>query len=357
MSAIVDSRVVLRCPISDPQYERIRANHTSLASTGCTKDFCQAGRAVHTDEPRVGENRSLLTVELEAQEFLQDLHREGFFDSQDVFQGRLEQALGEIRAGAAEGIVRSDRSYAMIGGNWTQTQQELEFGVRRAWRNSRKCIMRSHCEELELCDLRNINSSEQMAVQLLRGLSGAFNRGSIRPTVFVFPPRGINSRGPMILNYQILQFAGYKDHDGSIIGDPASVELTKTFIELGWERPKIPGRFDLLPLVTMADGDRPYMAELPADIRKLVNIRHPHYIDEFERLDLKWGAFPALTRLGFDIGGVQYTATPFIGWYVHRSMFDHCRMLTILGLWMLKSGFETWRTPFDITYCQMSYML
>jgi nitric oxide synthase oxygenase domain/subunit len=64
----------------------------------------------------------------------------------------------------------------------------------------------------------------------------------------------------------------------------------------------------------MAEGDLPVIIELPEDLRKLVEIRHPKYSAAFQELDLKWVAFPALSRLGFDIGGVQYTATPFIGW-------------------------------------------
>lgn len=38
--------------LHNPELERIRRKHTMLASTGCTRDFCQAGRMIHTDEPR-----------------------------------------------------------------------------------------------------------------------------------------------------------------------------------------------------------------------------------------------------------------------------------------------------------------
>lgn len=118
----------------------------------------------------------------------------------------------------------------------------------------------------------------------------------------------------MIWNNQILAFAGYELEDGSVLGDPSSRELTKAIIELGWTPPQPRSRWDLLPMVTMADEDVPVIAELPPDLRKVVEIRHPQYGREFEELDLKWVAFPALSRLGFDVGGVQYTATPFIGW-------------------------------------------
>lgn len=64
----------------------------------------------------------------------------------------------------------------------------------------------------------------------------------------------------------------------------------------------------------MAEGDEPAWGELPADLVQPVCIQHPGYGAAFEKLDLRWCRFPALSRLGFDIGGVQYTASPFIGW-------------------------------------------
>lgn len=118
----------------------------------------------------------------------------------------------------------------------------------------------------------------------------------------------------MIWNNQILAFAGYELDDGSVLGDSMSQDLTKAIIELGWTPPQPKSKWDLLPIVTMADGDVPVIAELPPNLCKLVEIRHPQYGSEFERLDLKWVPWPALSRLGFDIGGVQYTAAPFIGW-------------------------------------------
>lgn len=270
----------------------------------------------------MGENRSLQEVEREAVEFLRVLREEGFYDTEDVFQNRLDQVRGEIETGTAGGVGQEDPSSAKVGGTWTQTYQELEFGIRRAWRNARKCIMRSHCDELKLCDLRKVTSSATMVSELVKGVRDAFNRGNVQPTVFVFPPRTVNARGPMIWNHQVLQFAGYEIEGGMILGDPMSVNLTNAMIELGWQPPEPKGRWDLLPLVAMAEGDRPAMIELPADLRKLVNIRHPKYTTEFENLDLKWVAFPALTRMGFDVGGVQYTATPFIGWYVYSSTYQ-----------------------------------
>lgn len=136
------------CPIAR-EFQQARDHHPVLASTGCTKDFCQAGRATHTDEPRIGENRALKVIEQEAEGFLRELHREQFFDSDEAFALRLASVLAEIKAGASEGVIREGKQHGKIGGNWQQTPAELEFGLRRAWRNARKCIMRSHCEELK----------------------------------------------------------------------------------------------------------------------------------------------------------------------------------------------------------------
>lgn len=207
-----------------------------------------------------------------------------------------------------------DHSHTNIGESWTQTPQELEFGIRLARRNSRKCIMRSHCEELQLCDQRKTTTSAEMATELISAMSEALDAGSIRPTAFVSPPRTANRTGPMIWKNRILQFGGY-EAEGSVVGDPARVELTKAMVELGWKPPESRSRWDLLPVVAMAERDRPALIEVPASISKLVVIRHPQFATAFEDLNLKWVPVPPLTRLGFDIGDVQYTAAPFIEWY------------------------------------------
>jgi nitric oxide synthase oxygenase domain/subunit len=65
----------------------------------------------------------------------------------------------------------------------------------------------------------------------------------------------------------------------------------------------------------MVEDDKPMFATLPPALTRLASIEHPHY-SKIADLGLKWCRFPALSRLGFDIGGVQYTASPFIGWFM-----------------------------------------
>lgn len=62
----------------------------------------------------------------------------------------------------------------------------------------------------------------------------------------------------------------------------------------------------------MAEHDGPAITPIPEEQLPLVHIKHPKYEMQFEKLGLRWVPSPALSRMGFDIGGVQYTATPFM---------------------------------------------
>ena len=313
--SITNMADVAKCPFIIPEHQLIKARNRILASTGCSKDICQAGRVIHTDEPRVGENRSLEDVLMEAEDFLRILFEEDFFPDVAAFEARLQAVRKELNDSAKSGLVRGTRILKPLGGSWKQSYEELEFGVRKSWLNSRKCIARNHYQELKLCDLRSVTTSVGMAQELVQNATRAFQEGRIEPTVFVFPPRRVDERGPMIWNNQLLGFAGYKMDDGSVLGDPGNIELTTAIIELGWRPPQTRGRWDLLPLVVMAESDKPVMVEIPSPLSRLVHISHPQY-PSIAELDLRWVAAPALTRLGFDIGGVQYTAAPFMGWFM-----------------------------------------
>lgn len=321
------SQPVPRCPLTgmniyteaQKEFARIRTAHRTLAPTGCTPDFCQSGRMVRINEPRVGRDRPLAEVQQEAVDFLRECRDHHVIQSDKALDERIREALLQISNTAVFSNV-TDRdghvSNGLAGGTWYQYPEELEYGVKASWRNARRCIMRSEYEHLALCDLRRVGSSREMAYTIAKGMQKAFNRGHILPTVFIFPPRDPGKRGPMIWNRQILAFAGYRQEDGSILGDPANVDLTERIIEFGWMPPIDKSRWDFLPLITMAENDSPYMMELPAELRRTIQITHPRYEKEFSKLGLRWVSAPALSGLGFDIGGNQYTASPFIGWFM-----------------------------------------
>lgn len=285
---------------------------------------------IRSNEPRVGQDRSISSVQQEARDFLRQLRSDDVIKSDVELQSRTEVVALEIEQSSKHvpvggrlpnEIERTSFSDGgqdglLAGGPWKQTTAELEHGVRLAWKHSSKCIMRSEYLSLEICDLRHVTTSRDMGLQLLRECKRAFNLGAIRPTVFMFPPRQPGQRGPMIWNSNLLAFAGWENADGTVLGDPANVDVTKAMLELGWAPPRMRTRWDLLPLVTMAEGDEPMVTPIHEDDFPLVRITHPEYDLQFERLGLRWAPAPVLSRLGFDIGGVQYTAAPFIGWFM-----------------------------------------
>jgi hypothetical protein len=98
---------------------------------------------VHTTEPRVGIDKSDEEIELEALDFLTQLRRDGIIASDEALQARLIQVKSEIR-GSAKGVPSAKgEPPKLIGSPWAQTFQELEHGVRLAWKHSKRCIMRS----------------------------------------------------------------------------------------------------------------------------------------------------------------------------------------------------------------------
>jgi nitric-oxide synthase len=57
------------------------------------------------------------------------------------------------------------------------------------------------------------------------------------------------------------------------------------------------------------------MAEIPAGLVMEVALEHPAY-DWWAELGLKWHAVPVISNMMLEIGGIQYTAAPFNGWYM-----------------------------------------
>jgi nitric-oxide synthase len=85
-------------------------------------------------------------------------------------------------------------------------------------------------------------------------------------------------------------------------------------MKLGWQSPSEQrGRFDVLPLIVEMNG-QVLCQELPEQIVLQVQLEHPT-IPAFRELGLQWHAVPAISNMGLTIGGVQYTAIPFNGWY------------------------------------------
>ena len=113
----------------------------------------------------------------------------------------------------------------------------------------------------------------------------SFNNGILRAAITVFRQRTEPNRDFRVWNSQFFSYAGYKQEDGSILGDKSQVSFTEICLKLGW-KPKYT-EFDILPLVVQANGQDPEMFELPDDLIHEVWITHPKF-EKFNELTLKW---------------------------------------------------------------------
>jgi nitric-oxide synthase, bacterial len=220
----------------------------------------------------------------------------------------------ETAAGPPDRRVRQIRSQIDATGTYRHTPGELAFAARVAWRNSSRCIGRLYWRSLRVRDCREVTGAAGVAAESVAHLREATNGGRIRPTVTVFAPDSPGAPGPRILSSQLAAYAGYAA-GGSVIGDPASVEITRLARALGWPGGRPRGSFDILPLVVQeADGTRTWHA-LPGDAVLEVPVRHPEY-SWFADLGLRWYAVPVVSDMYLEAGGVRYPAAPFNGWYM-----------------------------------------
>jgi len=163
-------------------------------------------------------------------------------------------------------------------------------------------------------DRRHVTTAAQLAGEAFAHLRVATNSGRVRPALTVFAPTTPERAGPRIWNEQLIRYAGYRQPDGTVIGDPRYADFTSAVRDLGW--PGGPGTpFDVLPLVVQVPGEGPALFDLPRDVVLEVPLSHPRY-PWFSELGLRWHAVPAISNMCLEIGGVCYPAAPFNGWYM-----------------------------------------
>ncbi|XP_060059986.1 nitric oxide synthase, inducible isoform X2 [Erinaceus europaeus] len=198
-------------------------------------------------------------------------------------------------------------------GTYQLTEDELIYATKLAWRNAPRCIGRIQWSNLEVFDARSCTTAREMFEHICRHLRYATNNGNIRSAITVFPQRTDGKHDFRVWNAQLIRYAGYQMPDGTITGDPASVEFTQLCIDLGW-KPKY-GRFDVVPLVLQANGQDPELFEIPPDLVLEVPMEHPKY-EWFQELELRWYALPAVANMLLEVGGLEFPGCPFNGWYM-----------------------------------------
>ncbi|MFJ8312998.1 MULTISPECIES: nitric oxide synthase oxygenase [unclassified Streptomyces] len=225
-------------------------------------------------------------------------------------------AEGHLAADAAEQRVREIGAELAATGAYRQNVQELVVGTRIAWRNNPQCIGKFYWRGLETRDCREAGAGPgdegSLFEALVEHLRLAWNGGKVRMLLSVFAPSTPGRPGPWVWNGQLIRYAGYRQHDGSVMGDPETADLTEAVQQLGWR-----GRgteYDVLPLVIQWPGHEPRWFDLPPDAVPEVRIGHPDY-PWFERLGLRWHAFPTISNQVLELGGLRYPLAPFSAWY------------------------------------------
>lgn len=231
-----------------------------------------------------------------------------------------EEFLRQVYAETEPGVplperLRQVRAEIDRVGTYTHTTHELVFGTRVAWRNSARCIGRLYWQSLQVRDLRHLNDPADIAQESVGHLRAATRGGKIRSTMTVFAPDAPGRPGPRIRNDQLVRYAGHRNPDGTVTGDPGQADFTDHVVGMGWPRPQPAGRFDVLPLLITGPDGRSRLFDVPPDAVHEVPLRHPEH-PWFARLGLRWHSVPAISNMPLEIGGVVYPAAPFNGWYL-----------------------------------------
>ena len=238
-------------------------------------------------------NNEQITLYEEAKLFINQCYNE-----QGKTEAEIENRLEEIRM-----QIENEQHY-------DHTYEELVHGARMAWRNSNRCIGRLFWDSLHVLDQRSCETEEEVARAIFHHIDYATNKGKIIPTISIFKPVTHGKEQFRIWNYQLIRYAGYETEHG-IIGDSASIDLTRECEKLGWKGERT--HFDVLPLMIQKELGQPKWFEIPEDIILEVAIRHPE-IEGFADLGLKWYGVPLVSEMKLEIGGIHYTAAPFNGW-------------------------------------------
>jgi len=263
------------------------------------------GTPGYRDHPAIEWDPAAPVDAAEAEEFLRQHHAENA--AAGPVHERLAAVLAEIDA----------------TGTYVHTADELTYGAKLAWRNASRCIGRLYWRSLLVLDRRSARTPQEIYTGLVRHLeiaggtdarAGRHARGGvIRPVISVYAPATPGRPYARVWNEQLIRYAGYREPDGSVVGDPAQEEFTTAMELLGWKGQGT--AFDVLPLAVETPEHGVTLYELPANAVLEVPLTHPEF-DWFAELGLRWHAVPAIANQRLSIGGVNYPLAPFNGWYM-----------------------------------------
>ena len=207
-------------------------------------------------------------------------------------------------------------------GTYAHTEEELIFGAQWAWRNSNRCIGRHMWRSLNVRDARSVIHVDDVIQALGDHIKAAWNGGQIQSHITIFAPRhpehALDADPVRIGNQQLTRYAGFRQADGTVVGDPDSVALTQRLQDQGWTGPNTPDAFVPLPWSIWTNDQEHAPIDVFAqhpDWLYEVDLTHPELAD-FKTLGLKWYAVPSISEMALVIGGITYPCAPFNGWYM-----------------------------------------
>ncbi|XP_016046155.1 nitric oxide synthase 1 [Erinaceus europaeus] len=280
----------------------------STLETGCTEHICMGSIMLPSQQVRKpDEVRTKAQLFPLAKEFIDQYYSSIKRFGSKTHMERLEEVNKEIE---------TTNTYQL-------KDTELIYGAKHAWRNASRCVGRIQWSKLQVFDARDCTTAHGMFNYICNHIKYATNKGNLRSAITIFPQRIDGKHDFRVWNSQLIRYAGYKQPDSSILGDPASVEFTEICMQQGWKPPR--GRFDVLPLLLQANGNDPELFQIPPELVLEVPIRHPKF-EWFKELGLKWYGLPAVSNMLLEIGGLEFSACPFSGWYMGTEIGvrDYC---------------------------------
>jgi nitric oxide synthase oxygenase domain/subunit len=113
----------------------------------------------------------------------------------------------------------SKRIYAVSEPGATSSLEVLKEGT-RAWH-------RLHWQSLVVRDCRALRSAEEIFSALIEHVRLSTGTGKVVPMITIFAPEHSDQRPVRIWNRQLIDYAGYRRSDGSILGDPLNVRFSE----------------------------------------------------------------------------------------------------------------------------------
>uniref|UniRef100_A0A7N5JVX4 Nitric oxide synthase n=1 Tax=Ailuropoda melanoleuca TaxID=9646 RepID=A0A7N5JVX4_AILME len=184
----------------------------STLETGCTEHICMGSIMLPSQQIRRPEDvRTKEQLFPLAKEFIDQYYSSIKRFGSKAHTERLEEVNKEIET----------------TGTYQLKDTELIYGAKHAWRNASRCVGRIQWSKLQVFDARDCTTAHGMFNYICNHIKYATNKGNLRSAITIFPQRTDGKHDFRVWNSQLIRYAGYKQPDGSILGDPANVEFTE----------------------------------------------------------------------------------------------------------------------------------